>query len=228
MTKEIRDSTERQKINVRRYLYKIEQNQWEFLVESQGGMCAICREAPPVAVDHDHQTGKIRGALCRKCNTGLGMFGDSAEGWERVFSYLRAEPASLPAPVRVERPRAKRHVCGKGNTCPGEKELRRMYVDERWIIQDMADLMNCNTGSVMGYLDRHEIPRRGRSMCGTKSRVLHHCGQGNTCPGEGELRRMYEELRMPVKSIAEALGLRTAGQLYHFLNMHGIERRTGR
>jgi len=50
--------------------------------EEQGGRCRICNQPPDrgifgqpprLHVDHDHETGKVRGLLCSGCNTGIGM-----------------------------------------------------------------------------------------------------------------------------------------------------------
>lgn len=49
--------------------------------------CGICGGAPKV-VDHDHITGQVRGALCAKCNTGIGLLGDNLAGVERAVAYL--------------------------------------------------------------------------------------------------------------------------------------------
>lgn len=40
-------------------------------------------------IDHCHETGKLRGTLCRKCNMNLGVYGDSIEKMERAIAYLR-------------------------------------------------------------------------------------------------------------------------------------------
>ena len=72
------------------------------LLSLQGGGCAICgksehlaqgRKIRPIkklAVDHDHVTGKIRGLLCRKCNWGLGYFGDNASIIRKAAAYLES------------------------------------------------------------------------------------------------------------------------------------------
>jgi hypothetical protein len=46
------------------------------LLHEQDGVCAICKTAPAVHVDHDHATGAVRALLCFNCNGGLGQFKD--------------------------------------------------------------------------------------------------------------------------------------------------------
>lgn len=60
--------------------------------EAQENKCVICEiifESDKHAyVDHCHQTNKVRGLLCHKCNSGLGMFEDNVSSLERAISYL--------------------------------------------------------------------------------------------------------------------------------------------
>lgn len=51
--------------------YGILPAEWDALVTRFGGSCWICRESPATVVDHCHQTGRVRGALCRPCNKTL-------------------------------------------------------------------------------------------------------------------------------------------------------------
>lgn len=71
------------------------------LLHAQGGVCAICHCAEPMrhgktgrafelAVDHDHQTGKVRGLLCQACNTGIGKFEDSVNLLLSAVTYLES------------------------------------------------------------------------------------------------------------------------------------------
>jgi hypothetical protein len=68
------------------------------VVELQGG-CAVCHSPTPRkvsrtggpgewTVDHDHETGKVRGIVCHPCNTALGMADDSAERLRALADYL--------------------------------------------------------------------------------------------------------------------------------------------
>ena len=76
---------------LRRKLYGMVPGQYEQMLSTQGGVCAICHgvnKKGALAVDHCHTTGRVRGLLCRNCNTGIGLLGDSAESVSRAFVYL--------------------------------------------------------------------------------------------------------------------------------------------
>ena len=65
------------------------------LWSAQSGACAICGDGHAtgtrfLCVDHCHETGRIRGLLCKRCNTGLGLLGDDRLGLMRAVSYLEA------------------------------------------------------------------------------------------------------------------------------------------
>lgn len=69
--------------------YGIDLADFDRLVRWQGGVCAICREAAPEQVDHDHVTGKVRGVLCLNCNAGMGHFADDVDVLEQAANYLK-------------------------------------------------------------------------------------------------------------------------------------------
>ena len=74
-------------------VYGITREAWEAQLAWQKGCCAICEGPKPTwgnwLIDHDHRTGVFRGLLCRKCNTGLGLFQDSEHVLARALNYLR-------------------------------------------------------------------------------------------------------------------------------------------
>lgn len=80
-----------------RYLrrtYGMTSRQYDRMVRAQGGKCAICRREPKPSrrlhVDHDHQTGRVRGALCFVCNHRLlGRGLEKPELHEAAAIYLR-------------------------------------------------------------------------------------------------------------------------------------------
>lgn len=74
--------------------YGISLDDYNALLVAQGGRCAVCclpeRDAKRcLAVDHDHETGVVRGLLCRRCNTALGLLGESIDRVGRLQSYLQ-------------------------------------------------------------------------------------------------------------------------------------------
>lgn len=69
--------------------YGMTLDEWKRLLLEQKGVCAICGKlGKPFCVDHCHRTGKIRGLLCRKCNTAIGQLNDSLELARLAVSYL--------------------------------------------------------------------------------------------------------------------------------------------
>lgn len=83
-------------------VYGISLEDYDRMLESQGGGCAICGGPPgkgrggPLnffCVDHDHQTGRVRGLLCVDHNTGLGRFEDSLNLLLKAVEYLKRDVA---------------------------------------------------------------------------------------------------------------------------------------
>ena len=73
--------------------WNIPQEQVErFIDAKQTEECVICGLAAEV-VDHDHKTGRIRGALCQRCNMGLGHFRDNPLLLQQAALYLLGECA---------------------------------------------------------------------------------------------------------------------------------------
>lgn len=77
--------------------YGISKSEYEALWAQQDGLCAICFEPETtvirgrlieLSVDHNHQTGQIRGLLCASCNNGLGRFQDNIDRIRNAANYL--------------------------------------------------------------------------------------------------------------------------------------------
>lgn len=90
--------TRKQKVRAARYkrLYGITVEQFDKMMELQGGVCAICGRAPKPSrllhVDHDHRGDhRVRGLLCAFCNLRvLGHGREDAECHESAAIYLRS------------------------------------------------------------------------------------------------------------------------------------------
>ncbi len=84
----------------RRKLYGLSVEQYEFLLASQGGRCAICGRTEnggvALGVDHDHETGAIRGILCDPCNIGIGGLRDDPHLLRAAIDYLLRPAPAIP------------------------------------------------------------------------------------------------------------------------------------
>lgn len=86
------------------------------MAAEQHGLCALCWTRPPEHVDHDHDTGAVRYALCLPCNSGLGQFRDQAELLDRAADYVLAAKGEIPSLPENQ----------------WERELRRVYRTADW------------------------------------------------------------------------------------------------
>lgn len=82
-----------------RAMFGITLDQYEAMHSEQGGVCACCglpesaihnktRAPKRLSVDHDHATGEVRGLLCGRCNTALGLLDDDPSKIRALIAYL--------------------------------------------------------------------------------------------------------------------------------------------
>lgn len=93
-------NVEKARASSRRYMHArrlkenfgLDRQDYQTMLVAQGGVCAICG-LPPIedfalAIDHDHETGVIRGLLCRQCNVGIGNLRDDPALLRAALRYL--------------------------------------------------------------------------------------------------------------------------------------------
>lgn len=80
-------------------LYGISYEVYEQMLIDQGEVCAICQRPEtktshgklrPLSVDHDHDTGIVRGLLCQSCNAALGLFEDDLDILSNAMTYIES------------------------------------------------------------------------------------------------------------------------------------------
>lgn len=98
ISREKRKERNRRK-NLKRYGISVEQ--YDALLAKQNGGCAICGAKEPgrkaakyFSVDHEHDSGKVRGLLCHSCNLAIGHLKDRPELCRNAAQYLEANNLS--------------------------------------------------------------------------------------------------------------------------------------
>jgi hypothetical protein len=119
-----------------RRFYGIEPSEVDSMHVAQEGKCAMrsCQRRAE-AIDHDHVTGKVRGLLCKKCNSLLGFAGDSIQILRDAIEYLEISKTKIlkggkplplaPRKIMTAEERRRRAVLMVGNRhskgSPGRK-----------------------------------------------------------------------------------------------------------
>ena len=77
--------------------FGITEEQFLSMLEEQEGVCGICGgpetdkikgKAKRLAIDHDHETGEVRGLLCSKCNRAIGLLEDNVDRLHAAIRWL--------------------------------------------------------------------------------------------------------------------------------------------
>jgi hypothetical protein len=80
--------------------YGIDLHDYNKMLAAQNGACAICKKSHTIRknkrldVDHDHETGKVRGLLCSYCNQVIGDAKEDIVILENAITYLKIKKGS--------------------------------------------------------------------------------------------------------------------------------------
>ncbi len=70
--------------------WNLTEEEYTTLINRSQGLCEVCNTpmGDKRCIDHNHSTGEIRGVLCNKCNTALGLVGDNTTTLTKLIQYL--------------------------------------------------------------------------------------------------------------------------------------------
>jgi hypothetical protein len=84
-------------MRMRLWRHGLTRDQYGALLATQDRLCAICgaRFTDTPHIDHDHESGVVRGLLCGQCNVGIGMFHDDPDVVYAASLYLRRHSSPI-------------------------------------------------------------------------------------------------------------------------------------
>lgn len=74
--------------------YKLEYSEYLKMLKDQEGLCLICGKSEKLVVDHNHNTGKVRGLLCFNCNVGIGFLKEDISNFIKAIEYIKTKNES--------------------------------------------------------------------------------------------------------------------------------------
>lgn len=87
-------------------LFGLTPDQYDAMLASQAGRCAACGSTDngdprfdTFSIDHDHETGAVRGLLCSPCNRAMGQVGDDPDRLMSLVAYLLQRHNMLGEPM---------------------------------------------------------------------------------------------------------------------------------
>jgi hypothetical protein len=184
----------------RKSVYGVSPEVVQVLLDRQGGTCAICLCSPKDAtgqggfhLDHDHDTGQIRGLLCFMCNRGLGDFFDDPVRLRSAVRYLTA--SREPLVVKPGSPKV-RAQCG---TISGYIRHRRQGEEKCDACRAAWSMYNSNKN-----WERRKAPEdlkhRKVAECGTSSGYTAHYNRKEPpCDACRAARAVYQATRKQQK-----------------------------
>ena len=88
-----KDNPDRVASHQRKTKYGVTEEMYTELVTKNKHQCQICNNETKLVVDHCHDTGTIRGVLCRACNLALGHFKDDINRLTNALKYIKSTSA---------------------------------------------------------------------------------------------------------------------------------------
>ncbi len=91
----IAEYNKKNRLHQRVIKYNLTDDKFNIMYNSQNGCCAICGKHRKLEIEHNHQTGKVRGLVCHKCNVVIGMCEENVEVLQKAIEYLNKNSTTI-------------------------------------------------------------------------------------------------------------------------------------